>query len=644
MKRLFKKVLSKMYYKSYYIHRKNAIKRNPIDIDQNDFNDFKSKCKFIFDPNNKKYYVDKLTNLNLKHSIIEDGEKICNHIFNLLGSGDKDIGKEICWNEDFKTGFKWKNDFYKDIEIIDLNNNADVKVPWELSRFQHILTLGKAYWITENEKYELEFKEEIQQWIEKNPVEMSVNWSCTMDVAIRAVNWIIGHYFFKDSKNINKFFWNDFNKVLYLHGRYIMKNLENRGQHTGNHYLSDISGLIWLGIYFYGFTIEDKYVKNNPKIWLEFALRELEKEMFIQVSEDGTNYEASTSYHRLVTEIFLVTAILCDRNKISLSRNFLNRLEKMCEFIMDITKPNGLVPLIGDADDGRLVVFSNYSNQIKRDFAHILAISGEYFNRDDFRYLGKYHKEDALWTLGSYKDGVEKIKNPLSKAYTDGGYYILRNKGFYCIIRCGQLSYRGEGGHSHNDQLSFELNVDGEDFIVDPGLYVYTADYNMRNLFRSTVVHNTVYVEGYEQNNFKQYDLFHMKEQSFAKCIDFTYKKFRGKHYGYKNKCGIVHERIIELDEDLKITDRVIIKKEMRTNIYCNFTVDKGVDICAEGNKIMLSKNGKKITMDLGNIRNIKIQDCVIAHQYGAIENSKSIIINIDKYSTNNIKIRNLEK
>ena len=92
--------------------------------------------------------------------------------------------------------------------MVDLNNSADVKVPWELSRFHHLPTFGQAYLLTDDLKYALEFKNQIEDWIKKNPIEMSVNWTCTMDVAIRACNWIIGYYFLKNCPKINKEFWN----------------------------------------------------------------------------------------------------------------------------------------------------------------------------------------------------------------------------------------------------------------------------------------------------------------------------------------------------------------------------------------------------------------------------------------------------
>ena len=57
-------------------------------------------------------------------------------------------------------------------------------------------------------------------------------------------------------------------------------------------------------------------------------------------------------------------------------------------------------------------------------------------------------------------------------------------------------------GHTHNDKLSVELMVDGNYIVRDPGGYVYTAAPEIRNIFRGTKAHNTIYVTGTEQNDF----------------------------------------------------------------------------------------------------------------------------------------------
>ncbi len=623
-----KQIFKKLNMKIYYRWRKKKITNRPITLKNSFFYNFSSSCNFLYDFNNKKHHIEELRKLNLVDSIVISANNICNHKFDLLGSGKKNLGKFIPWHEDFKSSFKWKNKFYKDIKIVDLSNNVDVKVPWELSRFQHIFILGKAYWITDDKKYALEFKEEIVDWIKKNPIEMSVNWTCTMDVAIRAVNLICGCFFFEKSSSIENEFWIKFNKLLYLHGRFIFKNLENEGQYNGNHYLSDLTGLIWLGIYFGDFIVEDDEKENNPKDWLEFGIMEFENEMKNEVNEDGTNYEASTSYHGLVTELFLITTILCNKNNIHFSKEYMQRLEKMCEFIMDITKPNGLSPIIGDADDGRLLIVSNYGSWEKRDFRHILAVAGEYFDRDDFRYAGRDYIEDSLWIIGDFKS-PQVIPKLSSKFYNNGGYYILRNDRIYCLIRCGELSCRGEGGHSHNDQLSIELNVDGEDFIVDPGTYVYTSDYKMRNLFRSTKMHNTLQIGNCEQNDFDKYDLFYMKEQSFAKCIKFNETMFLGEHYGYKKKCNVVHQRMINLHEnELNVEDK-LIGSEIKNKVCVNFILDYGVKIIEQKNGIELIKNNKKVLVEFKNP--YKTNDTYLSYGYGQKLKTKKISIQLEE-------------
>ncbi|PGB65232.1 alginate lyase family protein [Bacillus toyonensis] len=621
-----RKVVRKSYDAIYYKGRKIVILKNLIDLEEEAFKDFQPQYKFIFKSREKLDYVAKLQKISVEEDIIRDADKICKHIFNLLGSGDIQLDKKIPWNKDFKTGFIWENKFYKEIKVIDLQNNADVKVPWELSRFQHVFTLGKAYWITKDEKYALEFKEQIMDWIEKNPIEMSVNWTCTMDIAIRAVNWIAGYYFFKDSREIDNKFWGIFNKSLYMHGRFIYKNLENKGEHTGNHYVSNIVGLVWLGLYFKGFSLSSAFNINTPEKWLAYGVTELEKEMFVQVNEDGTNYEASTSYHRLVAELFLITTILCNENNIIFSNEYVKRLENMCEFLMYLNQPNGKSPLIGDADDGRLFIFSKYCSWNKNDFRHLLAIAGEFFNRDDFRYFGVSYREDALWCTGNW----EKVEHQLSlesKAFNDGGYYILRNENMYCCVRCGELSFRGQGAHSHNDQLSFTLSINGEDIFIDAGTFTYTADYQARNLFRSTSMHNTLEIPPYEQNDFEKNNLFEMREQSFSKCTYVDNNKFIGQHKGYVDKCDVIHERSIYLGKsDLNIEDNILGGKNFELCKF-NFILDPEVKINIEENEVHILKKHVKVILQVNNNMKIDHETIFVSDGYGKKEESIKLVV-----------------
>lgn len=566
------------------------------------------KINFFYSSNNKEkinFFYDK--NIDIRESILRDAQQILEHKFDLLGSGEINLGKKIKWNEDFKSRFVWKNQFYRDIKIVDLDNNADVKVPWELSRFQHLFTLGKAYWITKDERYYLECKEEIEAWIDENPIYMSVNWTCAMDVAIRAVNWIFFYFHFKNLIDKDKEFLSKFNNSLYKHGKFIFLNLEKGLGYANNHYLSNLAGLFYLGNYFDGIG------NNEVKKWLKFSKNELEREMFIQNNEDGTNYESSTSYHRLVTELMFFSVILGERNKINFSKKYKKRLEKMFEFLAKITKPNGKIPLIGDVDNGRLVIFSSYLNWEVNDVRELLSLGGEYFNNLLLKNTGATKKEDKLWIFNSLKEEKEKYYDK-SVSFKEGGYYILRNKDIYCFIRCGELSCRGQGGHSHNDQLSFELNVQGEDFIVDTGTGVYTADKDIRNLFRSTKQHNTVYIAGYEQNYFDKNNIFEMKEETFAKCIKNKNNFFEGEHYGYLKKINSVHNRKISLKaKELYVIDEIKFKKGISI-----LNLAAGVSIIKSNNEVILKKEQSKISINLK--KNYQIFNSLRSSKYGNIE------------------------
>lgn len=590
---------------------------NLLDIKE-DFEEFYPEVNFFYDYKKKEeikeFYNE---NLFLKYQVLIESQKIIEHKFDLLGSGIKNLGNNIKWNKDFKTGYVWGNKFYKDIKIIELNNNADVKIPWELSRFQHLFVLGKAYWITDNKKYYNEFKFQIKDWIDSNPYCMSVNWTCTMDVAIRAVNWIYAYFHFEDLIEKDVKFKNIFFKKLYQHGNFIYKNLENHRKFKGNHYLSNLVGLIYLGIFF---KSSNKKLKKDKK-WLKFGLNEFKKEMMIQINKDGTNYESSTNYHRLVSELVLYTFLICDKNNIKIEKKYKDVIEKMHEFLMNITKPNEISPLIGDVDNGRLVILSNYYNWNKRELNNTLGIAGLYFKRDDFKYFGKKYQEENLWCFGKVID--EKLKVPYLKsmAYAQGGYYLLRNDRIYCLIRCGELSLKGEGVHSHNDQLSFELNINGEDIFIDPGSYTYTANYKERNRFRSTNFHNTLVIKNYEQNDFNEKELFKMKEQTFSKCLKFNINEFEGEHSGYKNKIGLKHKRNFKLKEKSIIIrdslDRIILNTEL------NFILHPSLNFYSDKNIIFL--RGKKTLVRIKNIFHYELIETSVSFSYGEIQKSKCL-------------------
>lgn len=491
--------------------------------------------------------------------VVEEADNVCDHVFDLLGSGKTWLGETIPWHVDFTKGYRWPLRYYTDMLPIDplddpvkLELKYDGKIPYELSRFQHAQTLGKAYWLTGSEKYTKEFLDEINDWIDNNPPEYGVNWTCSMEIAIRAVNWVWGYQFFDDSPELSDDFRCKILTSLYLHGKHISQNLErNWTGANGNHYLTDIVGLLYLGLTFLGFKKASK--------WQRFGAEGIVGEMKTQVYLDGVHYEGSTSYHRLVTELFLSATLLGAKNGVVFPDWHMKRLEDMMEFIMLYTKPDGAAPQIGDNDDGRLHILANYGSWDRLDHRYLLSVGAVLFHRPDFKRAAETFHEEAYWLLGERAlaefNDLPGGESPVSsKAFAEGGYYVMRKDNLYMIVDCIPCNSKSPSGHKHNSRLSFELFAYDKSFIIDPGTYVYTADKQMRNLFRSTRYHNTVSVDDEEQNRFDDDRLFTLRSDAAVTVnrweVTDGYDVLDAEHSGYRRlKSPVLHRRQILFDK-----------------------------------------------------------------------------------------------
>jgi hypothetical protein len=460
--------------------------------------------------------------------LLSVADRVAGHTFDLLGSGPTELGKEIDWSCDFKSGRRWPLEHISRIRVI-YGDGSDIKVPWELSRFQHLPVLAAAHRLTGERRWLDEIGFELEHWIAANPVEFGPNWACTMDVAIRAANWVAALALVAAAAAEEPWLEPAFGSLL-LHGRFIRTHLE-WAPVRGNHYLSDVVGLLCVAGVFAN--------SAEGRAWAEWAASELVQELDHQVRSDGCDHEASIPYHRLVTELFLCglqsAEVLVPG---SVSDADQARLQKMLAFVCDYTRPDGLAPQVGDADDGRFLPLADYGVADPRSHLHL-------FRQADRAYVA-----------------ADK-----PSAYPQGGYWIMRGGELYVSVRCGDVGVGGQGSHGHNDAMSFELALGDQPVVVDPGSYVYSADPVERNRFRSTAFHSTLQIDGAEQNPIGNGidSLFQMRDVRKAEALtweaDGTRALFVGRHRGYERlPSPATHTRRLELSaatSELVVTDTV---------------------------------------------------------------------------------------
>lgn len=537
-----------------------------------------------------------------KDSYISEAERICAGKIRVLNN-EIDVSAGIDWGRDYFSGFVWpKGNYFRKYVQVDITNDADVKIPREISRFHFALILALAYRYSKDEKYYLHFRKLIQSWIKENPFMHSINWGCTQDVAIRAVNWIWAASLFQERLKKDLSLYKAISASLYEHGVYVYLHPEKQAFNNHNHYLGDLVGQVYLGIVFK----HDKFAKD----WLNWGVKELFREMRYQILPSGPSYERSTNYHRFVTDMCLSALIQIQKAGFEIPLDIWHRLNKMLEFIMYYSKPDGKAPVIGDQDDARLHPFSLETNLEHRS---LLCLGAILFNRADFKAAAPGFNVDAMMLLGDdantrYDEIADQSLTLCSKAFPDAGFYIIRQQNDYMFINNSGKSKNpelGGGTHTHSDLLSFELYIEDKSFIVDPGSYIYSADPDSRMLFRSTPMHNTVVVDGQSQNILKREVLWDFERNAIPKTVlwfdDEQKSIFEGEHSGYQRlKNPITHQRRIDYDKnnrDWLILDKLEGSGVHLIEVYFHF--DAGLPLsykegilkttCEDGTNIELS-------------------------------------------------------
>ena len=534
--------------------------------------------------------------------IVSAADRVRRHEFDLLGSGCVTLDARLPWHTDFKSGRAWPVKYAPRMEYLELDRPSDVKVPWELSRCQHFVRLGQAYWLTGDERYAQEFVDETSDWIARNPWAFGVNWACAMDVALRAVSWIWAFYFFSDAMACrSQKFRGDFLRSLYMHGEYVASHLE-RGEVNGNHYLCDGVGLVFLGTFFRS--------TSQGRSWLETGRQIVEAEIFNQTTADGVDFEKATAYQRLVLEAFLTSGLLLQLHQVALSRQWLERLERMLEFVEAYTKPDGSVPLIGDADDGRV---QKLGAQTINDHRYLLAAGAVIFNRADFKRAAGSFGDEAFWLLGP--DGGDRFDAiegaapaPESKAFDAGGFYVLRTDRAHVFVDCGEVGMHGRGGHGHSDITSLEIWLDGMNLVSDCGAYLYTASREWRNRFRSTAFHNVVQVDGEELNRLVSPDhLWHLRDDARPKDVEWRWDAradyFRGAHNGYArlDPPVLVTREVLLVKEGPEVLIRDSIDGAGPRGLVWRFHLDPALDADIDGRDVRLRSAGRDAWLQLAS-------------------------------------------
>ena len=358
----------------------------------------------------------------------------------------------------------------------------DNELRWQLHRHKWFTPMGKAYWLTKDEKYAREWVYQFTDWIKKNPLQqidpvlyevydvdgvtgMAENvrfaWR-PLEASGRLKDQISQFTLFLNAKAFTPAFLTDFLVNYFKHARHTMDNYSQQG----NHLLFEAEYVLCAGIFFPEFIEAPNWRKSGIGI--------LNREIKKQVYADGGQYELDLGYHLGCISIFSDALKMAQENGYGneFPSSYTETIKKMMLFSMHVYFPDYTYPCFSDAR--RPAPFSQV-----RNFQHWLKL---FPDNEQLRYFATQGKEG-------------KQPDELCHAAPVTGFFTFRNGwGQDATVMILKAGPKGEW-HCQPDNGTFELWFNGKNLFPDSGSYIYGGNeevWKKRNWFRQTRVHNTL--------------------------------------------------------------------------------------------------------------------------------------------------------
>ena len=398
-------------------------------------------------------------------ALIERADRAGDMRFDLLGHEGLSFGNPIDWHLEPVSGKRTGLDHWSKIDYLNASVAGDKKITWELNRHSHFVTLGQAYWLTGDERYSESFVTQASSWMDANPPSRGINWASSLEVAFRAIAWLWAIHLFAGSTKLTPRFALRFLKQLSAHGRHVNSYL--------SHYFSANTHLTGeaLALFYLGTALPELCEAAR---WRETGLKILLEQMPKHVRQDGVYFEQSSYYQRYTADFYTHLLVLARATGATLPVEVEERLALLIDHLAWITRPDGTSPLVGDDDGGRLITLAVRK---KNDWRDTIATAAAIFARSDWKFVAGEAKVETLWLLGpdalkSYDAIQARPPAEHSRAFTEGGYYVMRDgwsqDSSYLLIDCGPHG-SSSCGHAHADALAFEFASKGKTWLVRSG-------------------------------------------------------------------------------------------------------------------------------------------------------------------------------
>jgi hypothetical protein len=405
----------------------------------------------------------------------------------------------------------------------------DVKFIWEPARFGWAFTLGRAWQLSQDERYAEAFWNFTEIFLEANPPCQGPHWVSAQEVALRLMAFAWSLQVFAGSSHSTPVRQNRLAQAIAEHAVRLTPTLAYARSQNNNHLLSEAAGLFTAGL-----ALPDHAQASG---WRSLGWKWLNRGFQGQIDAYGEYVQHSTNYQRLMLQLALWVKPLARRNGYYFPRRTSEALSIATHWLLSLLDPaSGCVPNLGANDGASIFPFSNCPFE---DFRPTLQAASRSFM--EYQLPAGEWDETALW-----------FGLPASGKYFRPARYL--GDSLYGRDSWGTLrAVRYKSRPSHADQLHFDLWWRGLNIARDAGSYLYNVPPPWDNALTHTAVHNTVSLDGCEQmtrtGRFLYLDWAAAGQKHPIEVNEAILQRAIAWQSGYQ-RLGIRHERTVTVFDD----------------------------------------------------------------------------------------------
>jgi hypothetical protein len=348
-----------------------------------------------------------------------------------------------------------------------LPGGADIKVVWEMSRWNEIVRLAQAGWLGDASACAAA-AQGLDDWLTRNPPFRGWNWTSALESGMRLVQFCWIHELLGASDATTRLA----DRIVPPHV-YFTRRYRSFGSSANNHLLGELAGLMA------ALARWPRAVRGAGATLAEMA-GEWEREVLAQFAPDGGNREQALHYQLYAWELTWHARCALKSAGISVSEEVDDRLGKAAAFY--VAARGGIDASeawpYGDSDDGFVTpLFLDHdraSDEWRSWMAGNEAVAMAFWlgaNRNPAAAGGGEPRGRWRWFPAS------------GHAYADDGVWRWH-------WDLSPLGYLGTAAHGHLDALHLSLWRHGRAILIDPGTGAYFADARLREKLSSWEAHN----------------------------------------------------------------------------------------------------------------------------------------------------------